>query len=659
MRFRRHREAADAATWRLLLLFALVLLMVVAVTNGALALAYRMSLPIARGYPALFFETNTAVVLLFVLGGCWVESLRLREGGAHVARLAGARQAQPSGSSSDAALERRLVNVVTELSLAAGTQAPAVWVLPRDESINAFAAGWTPEDSVVAVTQGALQRLTREELQGLVAHELGHLASGDTRLHMRLIGLVWGLQMLHGLGRSLLQRDERGRFHAGALLGLALWTVGYIGWLGGRFLQAAVSRQREFHADAAAVQYTRQVAGIGGALRKIAGLPPERGGRYDESLAHLWVSPPGKALRAWWQGWLATHPPLAERLQRLYGRPVEMLGAPVLPAPSADEELAPMLGAAPAGSTGSNRSGSSVAAGPGPLGKPGQAPDAAFAPTDPDTASHPPVRTKGWLRRPPIELAREKEALQRATFWRSAGERHAALLAWLIGPQADEAAWEAWNAAVHARAAAASAGKTAQAAPVAYAQALQEDMRALGPGEALALAARLADRNALGAPGERIGLARDARALAALTGHGAPRLRRLWLLRHLAARKPQAGRLSYEALQPARAAAALALSQAMGEVGARWLQAVKAEEGSAVAAAGPQGLRSAAGLRRLHAMHRPRLVKAWAAAAAAAGLDEHLPTLEAIVLACQLLHAPCPDSVAAALGDRQAQERIL
>ena len=143
MRFRRHQEAAENATWTMLAGFAVALLLLVLAVNAALALAVRLTLPFVHGYPTLFFETNTAVVLLFVLGGSWIETLRLREGGAHVARLAGARPAEPDHRLRDGRLERRLVNVVQEMALAARTRAPAVWVLPRDGNINAFAAGWT------------------------------------------------------------------------------------------------------------------------------------------------------------------------------------------------------------------------------------------------------------------------------------------------------------------------------------------------------------------------------------------------------------------------------------------------------------------------------------------------------------------------------------
>ena len=126
---------------------------------------------------------------------------------------------QPGGHDEPRARERRFVNVVQEMALASGARTPAAWVLPRDDAINAFAAGWRADDAVVAVTRGALERLTRAELQGVVAHEFSHIVHGDTRLNMRLVGMVWGLQMVWGLGRSLWAADEHGRRHAGALFG--------------------------------------------------------------------------------------------------------------------------------------------------------------------------------------------------------------------------------------------------------------------------------------------------------------------------------------------------------------------------------------------------------------------------------------------------------
>ena len=195
MRFRAHQDAAQASTRRLLVLFVLVVAVLVAAVNAVLAVAYWISVPFV-GFPDWFFETNSGLVLLYVLGGCWFETLRLRDGGAHVARMAGGRLVQTSGQHSADRLERRFANIVQEMALASRMPPPGAWVLPREEAINAFAAGWTPDDAVVAVTRGALQRLTREELQGVVAHEFSHLVHGDTRLNMRLVGLVWGLQLL-------------------------------------------------------------------------------------------------------------------------------------------------------------------------------------------------------------------------------------------------------------------------------------------------------------------------------------------------------------------------------------------------------------------------------------------------------------------------------
>jgi Zn-dependent protease with chaperone function len=150
MRFRREQEAAENATWGMLIGFAAALVLIVVAVNAGLAIALRLMLPVVHGYPPLFFETNTAIVLLFVLGGCWIETLRLREGGARVARLAGARPADPAGRQRGARLERRLVDVVEEIAIAARTRPPSAWVLPRDLNINAFAAGWTADDAVIA-----------------------------------------------------------------------------------------------------------------------------------------------------------------------------------------------------------------------------------------------------------------------------------------------------------------------------------------------------------------------------------------------------------------------------------------------------------------------------------------------------------------------------
>lgn len=229
--FESQREARGQ-TRKLLLAFALTVLLLLLAVNAALALAWgltwRFWVP-GAGYPQYFFEVNTGVTLLFVLGGWWVETSRLSGGGKAVAEQMGARLAQP-GSDFD---EQRFANIVDEMAVSSGLQRPLAMVLARDAGINAFAAGWNEQDAVVAVTRGALQLLSREELQGLVAHEFSHIVEGDTRLNMRLMGMVFGLEMLFRMGQQLAEPDAQERRSAGALLGFAIMAAGWLGWVAG------------------------------------------------------------------------------------------------------------------------------------------------------------------------------------------------------------------------------------------------------------------------------------------------------------------------------------------------------------------------------------------------------------------------------------------
>lgn len=318
MRFFEHQREARAQTARLLLLFALMVGLLVLAVNGALALAWRLTVGGGwLGYPRYFFEVNTGGTLLFVLGGWWLESSALRHGGGEaLARRLGARPVRDGTFD-----EQRYANVVQELAIAAGMHPPVAMVLPRDGGLNALATGWNERDAVVAVTQGALDHLTREELQGMVAHELSHIREGDTRLNMRLAGMIFGLEMLHRLGQHLLEPDERGRRQVWALIGLALRVVGWLGWLAGHALQAAVARQREYLADARAVQWTRQRDGLGRVLRKVLGLRRAGGveaaaGPGDPLVRHMLLVP---AHADTGNRWLDAHPPLERRIERLYG----------------------------------------------------------------------------------------------------------------------------------------------------------------------------------------------------------------------------------------------------------------------------------------------------------------------------------------------------
>ena len=325
MRFFEEQEKARAQTLRLLLLFGLAVVALVLSVNGALALTWRLVSPGWTGYPAYFFSVNTGMTLLFVLGGWWLETSVLEGGGQALARQAGAREAWPASREA----EQRLCNIVHELAIAASMRPPQAMVLPREGGINAFAAGWDEDDAIVAVTQGALDRLSRDELQGLLAHEFSHLREGDTRLNMRLAGMVYGLEMVFSLGQRMCESDENGNRSFLALPGFAIMATGFLGWLAGRALKAAVSRQREFLADARAVQFTRSKEGLGGVLRKVAGeRASARAGRRSGGMSHhlhpavhhmLLVSAANQT------HWFESHPPLAERIRRIYGRSMPVL----------------------------------------------------------------------------------------------------------------------------------------------------------------------------------------------------------------------------------------------------------------------------------------------------------------------------------------------
>jgi heat shock protein HtpX len=311
---------ARGETRKLLLAFAFIVTLLLLAVNGAMALAWGLTwgfwVPGDFAFPRHFFTVNSVVVLVFVLGGWWVETSRLADGGGvRLAEQMGARPTRQSGSFD----EQRLCNIVDEMSISSGMKRPTVMVLARDQGINAFATGWGEDDAVIAVTQGALEHLTRDELQGMVAHEFSHIVEGDTRLNMRLVGMVFGLEMLYRMGQHLFEPGENGRRMAAALLGLAVMAAGWLGWLAGHALQAAVSRQREYLADARAVQWTRSRDGLGGVLRKVLsqrtqGVVSPRMGSLVQHM--LLISESEDAVA----DWLDSHPTLEQRIKRIYGR---------------------------------------------------------------------------------------------------------------------------------------------------------------------------------------------------------------------------------------------------------------------------------------------------------------------------------------------------
>jgi Zn-dependent protease with chaperone function len=343
MNFFEQQDQARRQTRTLMILFVLAVIGIVIAVNVALSLiwiwAHRVGVPGQRIFPHGFYFTNTLITLGLIAGGTLFETFNLRDGGDAVAQMAGGRLISPSTSDTH---ERRLLNVVEEMAIASGIACPKVYVLDKEDSINAFAAGYHPNEAVVAVTRGTLNRLTRDELQGVVGHEFSHILNGDMRMNVRLIGVLFGIQMIAGFGQHLIDFGSRGWYSSrddgkgpslGVVVlvsGIALLVVGYIGVLFGRLIKSAVSRQREFLADASAVQFTRNRDGIGGALRKIGGLSRATGLGSNirhpnaEQLSHLFL---GAAKPSLVDGLFATHPPIEERLRRIYGKNVEMLDA--------------------------------------------------------------------------------------------------------------------------------------------------------------------------------------------------------------------------------------------------------------------------------------------------------------------------------------------
>ncbi|PTD96449.1 M48 family metallopeptidase [Pseudothauera lacus] len=267
--------------------------------------------PVSWWQPELLLATAVVVGGFILLGSLYKILTLASGGGAAVAEALGGRLVPRATTD---ALERRLVNVVDEMAIAAGIPAPPVYVLDGEQGINAFAAGTRTTEGVVAVTRGTLEQLSRDELQGVIAHEFSHILNGDMRLNLRLIGVLHGILLLTLIGR-ILARSARGSDKGAApmiIMGLVLIVVGYVGVLFGKIIKAAVSRQREFLADAAAVQFTRNPAGIAGALQRIAGHGSAIGHPRAEEASHMFFGS-GMALSRMF----ATHPPLDERIRRI------------------------------------------------------------------------------------------------------------------------------------------------------------------------------------------------------------------------------------------------------------------------------------------------------------------------------------------------------
>jgi Zn-dependent protease with chaperone function/uncharacterized tellurite resistance protein B-like protein len=312
--FFEQQDRARRATARLLVLYALTVALIVACAN-LVVVPFYVWWAGAPASPAVYATVSLVTLCVIALGSLEIMA-RLSIGEGELALVLAGRRV-PRGSGIDA--ERRLINVVDEMAIASGLAAPPLYVLNREAGINAFAAGYSPNQAIVVVTRGALEELSRDELQAVIAHEFGHILNGDIRLNLRAACALQGIVFLSAIGRFMMQYysgygTEEGRrfFHLPfAVIGAGFYGLGFVGLIGARLIQAAIAREREYLADACAVRYTRNADALCGALARIQRHPQGSSVRnwHAESLAHMLFAPNRSA-------WYATHPPIETRMQR-------------------------------------------------------------------------------------------------------------------------------------------------------------------------------------------------------------------------------------------------------------------------------------------------------------------------------------------------------
>lgn len=333
MNFFEHQDRARRNTRYLILLLVAAVLSLVAITTLFFAtFAYlsngqhQSEPPITHWQgimqalkPEMFLWIAVGVGFVVVLGS-FFRFVQLRGGGKAVAEAMGGKLLAGNTTDPD---ERKILNIVEEMAIASGTAVPPVYLM-EEESINAFAAGYHPKDAVIGITRGCIQNLSRDELQGVVAHEFSHVFHGDMRINMKLVSLLYGILVIGLIGEFLIRiagtrssnRSNKDNSPVALLaLGLGLLVIGYTGIFFGNLIKSAVSRQREFLADASAVQFTRNPDGIAGALKKIGGNAhgSELRNAHAAEFSHMYFSQGVKSLF----NLMATHPPLHERIKRI------------------------------------------------------------------------------------------------------------------------------------------------------------------------------------------------------------------------------------------------------------------------------------------------------------------------------------------------------
>ncbi|MFQ3671937.1 MAG: M48 family metallopeptidase, partial [Verrucomicrobiia bacterium] len=331
--FFERQESARKKTRRLLIYFILAVFAIIAAIYLAAALVLlnpATSDPLTWWDADLFLLVTVLTALTITLGSS-IKTFQLAKGGRAVAEMLGGKLVSTQTADPE---ERRLLNVVEEMAIASGTPVPPVYVLEQEHGINAFAAGHDTSDAAIGVTRGCIHLLSRDELQGVIAHEFSHILNGDMALNMRLTCLAHGILFIAMAGYLILRlpghmilhsgrnRDRKGGvIHPGILLGIigvgaTLVLIGMIGVFFANLIKAAISRQREFLADAAAVQFTRNPDGIGNALKKIGGWThgSKIGHPQSREASHFFF---GDGLGSSWFNLFATHPPLAKRIRLL------------------------------------------------------------------------------------------------------------------------------------------------------------------------------------------------------------------------------------------------------------------------------------------------------------------------------------------------------
>jgi len=323
MDFFEHQEVARKKTRLLVFYFLMAVILIVAALNfiGFMLVKSQTSpdnpFSISDWFQHSWFYAVTLGTILLILLGSLFRWFQLSAGGKAVASMVKAREVLPDTND---LLERRLLNVVEEMSIASGTSVPTVYVMDEEESINAFVAGLEASDTILVVTKGALQNLTRQELQGVVAHEYSHIFNSDMRINVRLIAILAGILLLGQAGYFVMRyirygnirssKESGGAVVAVFVIGISLFIIGYIGLFFGRLIKAAISRQREYLADASAVQYARDNEGLAGAFIKIKQQGSLLKNSHAEETSHMCISEPIKLnLNS-----LASHPPIEKRL---------------------------------------------------------------------------------------------------------------------------------------------------------------------------------------------------------------------------------------------------------------------------------------------------------------------------------------------------------